>query len=515
MQERYDAIVIGAGLGGLTGGALLARAGYQVLVLEKNAQVGGAATCFERDGQRCEVSLHETMAPGTGVADPKAQIIRALGLEDRVEFVPVGDFQEVRSPALGTPVLLPQGLDKVDAVLAARFPGQAEAITRFLVQIGRTQEAMAALSERHDSQWWLGHAADLPLDLWAVMRDMRHSLSDVMGRYFGDDELIKLVLAANLPYYSDDPDRLWWLAYAVAQGGYLTGGGHYIKGGSAKLSEALVEVIREAGGAVLTGHEVTRIVTGAEGQATGVQVKTGPRAVTEVAAPVILSNAAPAALEGMLPEAQRAGFLEPFAGKPLSISLFTVNFALSRPAAELGVNAYSTVLLPDWMESLDDFRAAAPLLGAAPAGRMPPMVVVDYGQIDSGLGPVGPVSVTGVDRLENWEGLDEAAYAARKAEWVAAIRDRLEAEWPGFAAAVTGSDMATARTMRDYLGTPGGAVYGFAPEVPKSLVTGPGGTVRTAVPGLFLASAWAGFGGFSGAMGAGAMAARAAIRALG
>ena len=125
-----------------------------------------------------------------------------------------------------------------------------------------------------------------------------------------------------------------------------------------------------------------------------------------------------------------------------------------------------------------------------------------------------PVSVTGVDRLDNWDGLDGAAYARRKAAWMDAIIARLDAEWPGLAAAVQVRDMATARTMADYLGTPGGAVYGFAPEVPALPLPGRRNRTgtRTPVEGLWLASAWAGFGGVTGAMGSGAMAAMQALR---
>jgi len=42
-----------------------------------------------------------------------------------------------------------------------------------------------------------------------------------------------------LPYFHDDPDELWWILFAVAQGGFLASGGRYIKGGSQRLSRAL------------------------------------------------------------------------------------------------------------------------------------------------------------------------------------------------------------------------------------------------------------------------------------
>ena len=47
MGPPYDAIVIGAGLGGLTAAALLARAGRRTLIIERNESVGGAASTYK------------------------------------------------------------------------------------------------------------------------------------------------------------------------------------------------------------------------------------------------------------------------------------------------------------------------------------------------------------------------------------------------------------------------------------------------------------------------------------
>src|SRR3954451_12446841 len=65
----YDIIIIGAGMGGLTAAALLAHAGYRVLVLEGHIEPGGCASSFERkrpDGTRYVFDVGATLFAGFG-----------------------------------------------------------------------------------------------------------------------------------------------------------------------------------------------------------------------------------------------------------------------------------------------------------------------------------------------------------------------------------------------------------------------------------------------------------------
>lgn len=54
MPHKYDVIVVGAGPGGATCGALLAKSGLKVLLLEKNAKAGGKTMTVSRKGFRYE-----------------------------------------------------------------------------------------------------------------------------------------------------------------------------------------------------------------------------------------------------------------------------------------------------------------------------------------------------------------------------------------------------------------------------------------------------------------------------
>ena len=58
MRPRYDAVVVGSGLGGLTCANRLAGAGHSVLLLEHHTRLGGLATWFRRGGHIFDVSLH-------------------------------------------------------------------------------------------------------------------------------------------------------------------------------------------------------------------------------------------------------------------------------------------------------------------------------------------------------------------------------------------------------------------------------------------------------------------------
>ena len=50
MNASYDVVIIGAGMGGLTGAAWLTHLGMKVLVIEQNTQVGGCCSSYTREG---------------------------------------------------------------------------------------------------------------------------------------------------------------------------------------------------------------------------------------------------------------------------------------------------------------------------------------------------------------------------------------------------------------------------------------------------------------------------------
>ena len=468
--------------------------------------MGGAASTYKSGDLIIEASLHETSNP-QDATDPKHHVLAQIGVLDKVAWVPTGSVYEVRGGPVGIPFVLPEGSDQAREALIDRFPTQRAGITTLLREMEGISKGLGTLSRGRE-------AFDKPLEglaaLWKLapmLSGWRLSLAERLQRAFGDDEAVKCALAANMLYWHDDPHTLWWVLFAVAQGGYLGCGGRYIQGGSQRLSNALAKALKAAGGELLLRRTVSGILLDSAGRPAGVvhERKEGGEPI-EVHAPVIIGNAAPAHIADMLPSPARNCFSAPYAGHPLSISLFSATFGLSVAPAELGFASYSTFLLPEWMRTLADYCRCSAILAGPPGEAMPPIAVVNYSAIDSGLGgPPYPVSVVGVDRESNWTGLDREAYDAKRKLWRTALTTAIDRAFPGFAAHVVACTFSTASTMSSYLNAPQGAVYGFAPLPPQGPIwKGLERSPRTAIPGLYLASAYAGSGGYTGAILAGA-----------
>jgi all-trans-retinol 13,14-reductase len=512
--NSYDAVVIGSGLGGLTAGALPAAAGKKVCILERNHSLGGAASAFKHGALTIEPALHQTADP----RDPsefKHEILKKLGLLDEIEWVPVSPFYTVRGGPVGAPFDLPVGFDHAREALTQRFPASAKNLDFLLTQMETLNAGFADLSsarrERSAGAFLRG-----ALELRSLLGDWRASLDDVFTKTLGGDEAAKFALAGNLAYYSDDPRKLRWPFFAIAQGGFLKSGGVYIKGGSRVLSAKLAKIVTQAGGNILLGRQAVGIETDSSGCAAFVRHSDAkaPETIEKIAAKMFFANCGPDALAAMLDEPARGALKGAFGGRELSTSLFSAHFGLSAPPAKFGLSNYGSIVLQDWMTSFRDVGLSAQILADDPGEKLPGYLIANYGAIDSGLSENGPVlvSVTGIDRLSNWTSLTPQQEMRRRELWLDAFQAALDRDYPGFSGAVVERIFLNARSMHNFMHTPEGAVYGFAPKPSdRSLWALLSASPRTPVTNLYLASSFAFAGGFSGTMACGAEAARLAL----
>ncbi|TQV62976.1 MAG: FAD-binding protein [Sulfurovum sp.] len=242
-------VIIGGGLGGLTSGALLAKAGYSVTLLEQHTIVGGCATTFKRKGGfTCEVGLHEM----DGVfSDPTIKtIFETLDVYKNIEFIKPNEFFKVHSK-FGD-FIMPDGVEDAQKSLIQKFPDENQAIEKYFEIIFSILKSFEKLS---NIKWY--HYLLFPFLFAPILKYKNKTTTQVLDE-LTDNEELKLILNANVQYYDDSPDTLSFLLHGVAQSSYYQGGGYFIKGGSYKLSEYLAEVIKQNGGKIMTKATVIK-----------------------------------------------------------------------------------------------------------------------------------------------------------------------------------------------------------------------------------------------------------------
>lgn len=464
---KYDILIIGAGLGGLTAGAKLAKEGKKVLLIEQHNKPGGCATTFQRGEFTFEVGLHEMDGPSP--RDMKTRIFNELEVFGNVEFVKVPEFYRFINQR--TDITIPHDPAVAARILKEVFPYEAGGIDEYFNQILNPKKKHSENETRRDI-----------------------SLGEFLDSVIHNDEL-KLILLGNLGYFNDDPYSISLAYYSAAQGSYFNGGASFIKGGSQKLSDHLADFIRKKGGDIVLNHLATGIIE-ENGKLTGVtfKKKKGSPAVTFTAySNEIIANASMPQVTEILPEVSGSKLKNEIANLKPGASLLTIYFGFKRSLKSIGNNHYSTFVFDSSVKSQDDI-----LKNNRGDFHKRNFTFIDYGQIDSGLAP-GAKSVGAlccIDYLNDWDCLPREQYQDKKEKVARIFIERLGELFPGIAEEIEYYEVATSRTIKRYTLNPGGAVYGFA-QVPGKPV------IETSViaDNLHFASAWGKTGGgFSGAI---------------
>jgi len=448
------ATIIGAGLGGLTVGALLAKSGYRVTLLEQHTIVGGCATTFKRGDFTCEVGLHEM----NGVySDPIIiDIFKKLGVYDHIEFVKPNEFFSVITK--NGKFIMPDGIDNAKQALKEKFPHEKQGIEKYFTTIGKVAKSLESLQ---NASWH--HYLFFPFYFWNILFYKNKNVTKVLDKIIQDEEL-KHILNSNVQYYNDTPNTLGFLLHAVAQYSYYSGSGWFIKGGSGRLSDYLAKVIRENGGEIITKATVTACN---ETLVTYLHKKESKTIQSDI----IISN--------ISPEQTYVLYEIPYKEhKELGNSLLTIYLGFNKNLKEVyGKGEYSNFILND-----NEFT------------------FIDYAQIDSGLTDKDKSfgAICMIDDLKKWNKLDKKSYKEKKNRLMNTMIEELEKYYPNISKLIEYAEVGTAKTVKRYIHTPNGTAYGFKPT-PKQFFRIPQIKSKK-VNNLYFVGQWVIAGGFNPAI---------------
>lgn len=145
---HYDAVVIGAGNGGLAAALTLADAGKKVLLAERHNLPGGFATSFVRGRFEFEASLHELCDFGTpGNSGNLYALFEELGVLDKIEFVTVPEAYRVITLDTGEDYTMPFGVQNFIDKMESYVPGSRESTATFFALADECRRAMAYLTQ--------------------------------------------------------------------------------------------------------------------------------------------------------------------------------------------------------------------------------------------------------------------------------------------------------------------------------------------------------------------------------
>ncbi len=493
LKPYYDIAIIGAGVGGLTAGALLSKAGFSVCVLEKEPHVGGYLAGFRRKDFRFDTAIHWlNQCNADGLV---CRLFDALGSDHPR---PVQQKRIRRYKGDSFDYLLTSNPDEWRDQLIAEFPGDREGILRFFnaakklgksfknySTIFRSEETMNLLERMWNKKRLLEFVIPfIPFITYSGEKGLKKGLNrffknEAIHRIFSSEvELLSCLVPIGWAYYGDfqSPPH----------------------GGGQVIPEWLEHVIRFYGNDIHCKCQVRQILL-EENTVKGVSFENRGKVYELNCKYVIAANDVETLYEKMLPEsAVPAGMKNKLRQAQMYSSSVTISIALDCPAELLGFNE-ELVHIASEHARFEDHQSGDPAKSEisilAPSLR-------DKSMAPEGHGTLTLFMPAYMEFSNNWHTEKDAdgnyirneAYQQLKTTIAEMIISRVEEKVaPGLRSHILFYDVATPVTHHRYTGNKNGTMMGAKPG--RENMQNKIAHYRTPVKNLFLGGHWAELGG--------------------
>ena len=434
-------------------GALLAKEGYKVTVLEKNAIIGGGLQTFKRNEVCFPTGMH--IFGGFQEGGNLRKIFAYLGVLDKMVLQPMDESASdvVTLMSTGETYRLPQGKERFITYLSEQFPAEKEHIRAYI-------DRLFELSEEEDLFYLRETPAEHPLH----SDDFLGSVERLRDQYIVDPKL-KALLGYLTPLFGSDPQTTPAYIHALLSTLHINGTFQFVDE-SQQMAEALAEVIEDAGGQVIANEEVVRI-------------EVENRAITKVVtkkgnvyqADSYISDVHPDVLLRIIdPQAFTTAFKTRIQSIPETMSSFKVFVKFKERAFHYQNHSHFCLSEGDvWPQQLMFVT--------------PP--VAKQGEFAETMVLIAPMAFNEVKLWEDTRtGRRGEAYERWKQAMADKVLDRLENLYPGFRNCIEFVVASSPLTIRDYYGNKEGSNYGFRKESDDLMHSQL--SVQTKVKNLFL-----------------------------
>lgn len=281
-NTKKHVVIIGAGIGGLSAGALLAKRGYRVTILEKNEKAGGRANIFEAEGFTFDMGPSWYLMPD--IFEHFYDLVDE-NINEHLNLVKLGPSYRVFFPGdKDYPVVdIHSDLEQDLSTLEQFEPGVTPKITKYLERSGKQYEIAK------NSFMYRNYNSIRDFFQWELAREGRHmnplqTMEKYLNKWFKDDRL-KKILEYTLVFLGSAPSKTPAL-YNIMNYIDFHYGVYYPKGGIYTIIESLVNINQKNGASIKTNTAVKQINVENK-TATGVTLEDG----SVINADYVISNA--------------------------------------------------------------------------------------------------------------------------------------------------------------------------------------------------------------------------------
>jgi len=254
LQETYDTLIIGSGMGGMATGALLAKQGQKVLILERHYTAGGFTHIFKRKGYEWDVGIHYI-----GAVHKPNSLMRKLFdyiTDSQLKWADLGEVYD-RIIIGGMAFDFVKGTRNFKKQLISYFPKEEEAINTYL--------KFVFASVKSSKNYYLSKALPPFLDkiIGHFMRKKFYKWSDKTTydvlKSLTNNELLIKVLCGQYGDYGMPPKQSSFAMHASVVRHYLDGG-NFPVGGSSQIAKTIDKVIEAQKGTILINADVKEVI---------------------------------------------------------------------------------------------------------------------------------------------------------------------------------------------------------------------------------------------------------------